>query len=206
MPKRMHVLLGDRGWLKSRIDAGLSQRQIAVEAGTKLANVAHYVRKHGLIVNVDQSTRMKQSLAERYPNGRRGELAGNWRGGRMSTTGAKPGGYIRIYTPEHPAANKGGYVYEHRLVMEAKLGRLLKSGEIVDHIDRNRSNNAPENLRLHGSRSQHVKDHFSARDQMMALIGKIRVLPRYHFNGEDAMVRLSELNAVLDQAMADYIT
>jgi len=95
-----------------------------------------------------------------------GPEASNWRGGRVSTTGKKPGGYIRIYKPEHPAANKVGYIYEHRLVMEQKIGRLLKPGEIVDHIDRNRSNNHPDNLRLQSSRSAHVKDHFSARDEL----------------------------------------
>lgn len=173
MSKKPHELLGNRDWLRARIEEGLSQRQIAGLCSVNIANVAYYVKRHGLFSGLERSERTKAALAERYPNGRRGELAGNWRGGRRSTTGNKPGGYIRLYAPDHPAAVRG-WVYEHRLVMEKKLGRLLTRGELVDHIDRNRSNNAPENLRLQASRSQHVKDHFSARDKFLAFLAKVR--------------------------------
>jgi len=57
-------------------------------------------------------------------------------------------GYIYIRIPEHPMATSTGYVYEHRVVMENKLGRLLKSTEVVHHIDGNRRNNAIDNLEL----------------------------------------------------------
>jgi hypothetical protein len=215
MPRKGHPLLGDREWLKSRIDAGKSQSEIAAEAGltsTTMSLVAYYVRKHGLQTNLPRPERVKQSLAKRFPHGRFGEKASNWRGGRMNTGS----GYVRIYMPEHPQANHAGYVYEHRFVMEQKLGRLIKPEEIVDHIDRNRSNNAPENLRIHASRSQHVKDHYSARDQMVALVTKLRAVPYvkvndirinrlFQFNDPDqGFVALDDLNAVLDEAMRDY--
>ena len=35
-----------------------------------------------------------------------------------------------------------------RLVMEAKLGRVLKTNEHIDYVDKNRKNCAPSNLRL----------------------------------------------------------
>lgn len=43
-------------------------------------------------------------------------------------------------------ANAMGYVYEHRLVAAAALGRFLAPGEHVHHIDLDALNNAPENL------------------------------------------------------------
>lgn len=61
---------------------------------------------------------------------------------------ARKGGYWYRYRPSHPAANTRGYVLEHRLVMEAMLGRLLTPDEAVHHIDRNKGNNAPDNLQV----------------------------------------------------------
>ena len=43
---------------------------------------------------------------------------------------------------------KGKYVWEHRWVMEKKLGRKLKKDEVVHHIDHNPKNNNPSNLKV----------------------------------------------------------
>ncbi len=171
----VHPVLGDRDWLKARIDGGLSQLEIADELGierTKASIVAYYVKKHGLQKGLGRSEQVKAAFAEKYPNGRRGAEAGHWKGGRMQVGN----GYIRLHMPDHPQANHAGYVYEHRWVMEQKLGRMVQPEEIVDHIDRNRSNNAPENLQLHATRAEHVKDHFRARDQVAALKAENAVL------------------------------
>ena len=60
----------------------------------------------------------------------------------------KKGDYLYAKIPEHPNANKNGYVLEHRVVMENKLGRLLFENEQVHHIDKNRHNNKPDNLEV----------------------------------------------------------
>jgi hypothetical protein len=54
----------------------------------------------------------------------------NWRGGKHIA----PNGYVKVYVgTAHHLADGKGYAYEHRLVAEEKLGRLLLPGEIVHH-------------------------------------------------------------------------
>ena len=90
-------------------------------------------------------THKKMSDAQRGKNnpmwGRRAENHPRWRGGRYY----HEAGYILIYAPEHPHANKG-YVFEHRLVVEKALGRYLNPNEQIHHINDIRDDNCLENL------------------------------------------------------------
>lgn len=58
------------------------------------------------------------------------------------------GEYTYAVVKDHPNATALGYVFEHRIVMENELGRLLLSTEIVHHRDRNKKNNVPSNLEV----------------------------------------------------------
>ena len=60
--------------------------------------------------------------------------------------------------PEHPAAFCEGWVYEHRLVVERHIGRLLTPGETVHHINECRTDNRPENLFV-CPEDEHAKAH-----------------------------------------------
>lgn len=68
------------------------------------------------------------------------------------------GGYIQIWKPDHPMANKVGYVYEHRLIMSEMLGRNLERTEIVHHLNGKVDDNRPENLAL-TNRIKHQEFH-----------------------------------------------
>ena len=49
--------------------------------------------------------------------------------------------------------------HEHRVIAERILGRPLKDGEVVHHIDGDVRNNALENLRIFASQAEHARFH-----------------------------------------------
>jgi beta-galactosidase/beta-glucuronidase len=78
-----------------------------------------------------------------------------WKGGKVLSKD----GYVYVRQPDHPNALANGYVREHRLVMETKLGRLLEEHEVVHHINGFKDDNRPENLELL-TQSTHSHEHW----------------------------------------------
>ncbi len=60
----------------------------------------------------------------------------------------KGDGYITVYLPDHPNANKRGYLGEHTLVMSKIIHRPLFPNESVHHKNGVKDDNRPENLEL----------------------------------------------------------
>lgn len=66
----------------------------------------------------------------------------NWKGGRKVNSK----GYVEIWCPDHPNAMKGGYVLEHILIAEKAIGKILRSGVEIHHVNEVRGDNGNANL------------------------------------------------------------
>ena len=104
---------------------GWSKSAIAREFGTTQYVVERELRGRGI-----------PDICGR-PKAVRGEMHGQWKGGRIRTAE----GYVKVRVP-------GGYVLEHRLVMETALGRKLLPHETVHHINGIKDDNRLENLQM----------------------------------------------------------
>lgn len=79
-----------------------------------------------------------------------------WKGGRQ----INKDGYVYVHAPKgHPGASTRGLILEHRLVMEAHLGRYLDPQEVVHHVNGDRTDNRIENLGLFDSQREHRIHH-----------------------------------------------
>ena len=68
-------------------------------------------------------------------------------------------GYESVYFPQHPKARKDGTILVHVLIAEKIIGRHLRSGECVHHIDFNKTHNVESNLMVFKSNKDHANYH-----------------------------------------------
>jgi hypothetical protein len=109
----------------------------------------HYVeikcQNCGIIKTYPYADRSRKycSRSCKFKKERTGKISPNYKGGRR-----KNNGYIVILKKDHPQADRDGYIEEHRLIMEQKLGRYLTKNEVVHHMNHIQDDNRPENLML----------------------------------------------------------
>jgi hypothetical protein len=95
-----------------------------------------------------------------------------WKGGRIVDSD----GYVLLKAPDHPDSNHLGYVREHRLVMEQKIGRRLSRSEVVHHLNSNKQDNRPENLDLYPTNGAHLAAELAGRTPKWSEDGRARLL------------------------------
>jgi len=105
--------------------------------------------KHLFIKGHKHSDKTKQKLSTT----KIGNLNPKWKGGKF-----KSHGYLYILKQNHPFAKTNGYILEHRLVMEKKIGRYLKPSEIIHHINGIKDDNNINNLVI-TNRNKHLTLH-----------------------------------------------
>lgn len=71
-----------------------------------------------------------------------------------------------------------GYAPTHRIVMHETLGHPLQAGWVVDHIDGDRLNNDPSNLRVFQSNAEHLRCTLAGRRPNWTPEGKARMTGR----------------------------
>ena len=99
----------------------------------------------------------KNCWSELYSNFFSGEDSPQWKGGRMNFNG-----YVAVYCPEHPRTHLN-HIFEHIIVAEEALGRFLKEGEVIHHINEQRDDNRLENLYLFDNNGEHISHHNNVR-------------------------------------------
>lgn len=81
-----------------------------------------------------------------------------YRGGRTLVYN----GYVWEFHPGHRLQNLWGFVPQHRMIAEDTIGRPLQKGEVVHHVDSQRTNNDPANLQVM-SQKAHRQHHARLR-------------------------------------------
>ena len=72
---------------------------------------------------------------------------------RAARPGLRPDGYreVRVATNDRRL--------EHRVVAEQSIGRPLRKGEVVHHLNHDRTDNRPENLVVCRTAGEHLRDY-----------------------------------------------
>lgn len=137
--------------LEAMCREGASCREMGEAIGSDSTQVGRYIRRQGFW----------RPPHRRHPGGgspmarnTKGPANPAWNGGRH----LDKRGYVMLWMPHHPDANKHGYVREHRLMMWP-----LKPGQVVDHINGDPGDNRLENLRVFDSNADHLRATLTGR-------------------------------------------
>ena len=138
----------------------LSLQDIADRLGQKQKVVNKVAKRHGFAMKPQGSGGYCGPRSAAYRTGKTIDKAG----------------YVLVLKPDHPRANRSGYVREHRLVAEQMLGRLLLPTEVVHHVNDDPADNRPENLVVFETNGHHLAATLAGKCPQWTPDGKRRIL------------------------------
>lgn len=143
------------------ISQNKSMREIAESLNVSVGSIYKYIKKYNIETREPhkgfRGKHHTRETKEKISKAHKGKIVTQETRNKMSESKRlnkeghkkqRSDGYISVYYPTHPKATKGGYIFEHHLVMENHIGRFLNDNEVVHHINHIRNDNRIENLRL----------------------------------------------------------
>jgi hypothetical protein len=103
-------------------------------------------------------------------------------------------GYVRVRN----LSVKGGSILKHRVVMEEKLGRPLRSDEKVKRLDLDKLNNDPDNLYVvRKGEGDPLREVAKLQKERRLLVERIKEIDKElsNFNGQELPKPWEETNA-----------
>ena len=115
----------------------------------------------GIEINIRHTHYLKKYIRSHHMRIRKGRLSNGYRRGYYFDNG-----YKYLLRPHHKYCDSGGYVAEHRYIIELQLGRYLTKEEVVHHIIpvQQGGTNDLENLQLLNSQAEHMALHNPKKD------------------------------------------
>ena len=165
--------------IRSRYAQGATLRALSAELGRSEEWIRRLMRANGI-----ERRRRGQPVGKFLPNG-----------GKT----VDKNGYVLRRAAGHPFANSNGYVREHRLVMEQKLGRYLEPEEVVHHRNGIKADNDPQNLELYASNAEHKREDMVGNSWAKGDVGNPKRRVKNHRTPGQMLDSLRELAASLDR-------
>lgn len=106
-----------------------------------------------------------------------------WKGGRSVMSN----GYVRLWRPNHPLANKDGHVLEHRFVLY-EAGIPIPGGHHVHHKNGDKADNRLENLEVHPA-GVHHSNHIQIAGEVTNQFGTWKLWPKRMSRNEQERIK-----------------